>query len=67
MEDKKEFKKPIVLLENVPVDFTFERMLKSFIKQVQKDGILEEVKKRKYYVKPSELKRLAKKSKKRRY
>lgn len=63
MSDTKEFKKEIKLPENVTVDFTFEKMLKFFLKQVQKDGILDEVKKRKYYIKPSEKKRLAKKGK----
>lgn len=47
--------------ENVPVDFEFERMLKTFIKQVDNSGILQEVKSRRYFVKPSEKKRLAKK------
>jgi ribosomal protein S21 len=65
MSDTHETRKPIILPENVPVDYIFERMLKSFMKQVQKDGILEEVKRRKYYVKPSEIKRLAKKAKRR--
>jgi ribosomal protein S21 len=65
MSDTHEIKKPIILPENVPVNYEFERMLKSFMKQVQKDGILEEVKARKYYIKPSEIKRLAKKAKRR--
>ena len=66
MPDYKEPKKPIITpTENVPIDYVFEKMLKSFIKQVQKDGILEEVKRRKYYIKPSELKRLGKKAKRR--
>ena len=36
----------------------FERMLKRFIKKVKKDGILEEVRDRRHYVKPSVKKRL---------
>ena len=55
MEDKKEFKKSIQLPENVMVDYNFEKMLKSFIKQVEKDGILQEIKEKKYYQKPSEI------------
>jgi len=66
MIDPKEHKKPISPpLENVPVDYTFEKMLKSFLKQIDKDGILKEVKARRYYIKKSELKRLAAKSKRR--
>jgi ribosomal protein S21 len=64
MSDIKE-KKQIILPENVPTDYTFERMLKSFMKEIDKSGILKEVKARKYYIKPSEIKRLAKKSKRR--
>ena len=66
MADPRDSKKPeIKLPENVPVDFTFERMLKSFMKQVEKSGILQEIKERRYYIKPSTKKRLAKKSKRR--
>jgi ribosomal protein S21 len=55
---EKESKKPEVKLpENVPIDYKFERMLKSFIKNVDKLGILKEVKNRRYYIKPSEQKR----------
>jgi ribosomal protein S21 len=61
MADPRETKEkkftPVVLPENVPVDYNFERMLKSFIKQVDKTGILKEVKARRYYIKPSERKR----------
>jgi len=67
MEDTKEFKKPIIHIpENVPVNYEFERMLKNFTKQVEKSGILQEVKSRKFYIKPSEKNRLTKKSQKRR-
>jgi ribosomal protein S21 len=65
MSDPKDNKKEIKLPENVPVDYTFDRMLKSFMKQVDKSGILKEIKARKYYIKPSEIKRIAKKSKRR--
>ena len=65
MSDPKKEKKEINLPENVPVDYTFERMLKSFNNQVDRDGILQEVRARRYYIKPSEVKRLAKKSKRR--
>jgi ribosomal protein S21 len=55
---EKESKKPEVKLpENVPIDYNFERMLKSFIKNVDKLGILKEVKERRYYTKPSERRR----------
>ena len=57
--------KPIILPENVTVDLNFERMFKDFIKKVKKSGIIEEVKRRRYYVKPSEIKRLSKKLKRR--
>jgi ribosomal protein S21 len=55
MPDSKQDKKPIILPENVPMDFTFEKMLKSFLKEVEKNGILKEVKERRYYQKPSEI------------
>lgn len=38
-----------------------ERMVKRFNKKVKKLGIIDEVKDRRYYKKPSEVKRLAKK------
>lgn len=63
MADPKD-KKSINLPENVPVDYNFERMLKSFMKLIDKSGILQEVKTRRYYVKPSELRRLNQKKKK---
>jgi len=66
MQDNQEAKKPIINVPEGPVDFLFEKMLKNFIKTVQKTGILQEVKDRRYYVKPSEKKRLASKSKQRR-
>jgi ribosomal protein S21 len=62
MSDTHEIKKiTINLPENVSIDYNFERMLKSFLKQVDKEGILREVKSRRYYIKPSEVKRLSKK------
>jgi ribosomal protein S21 len=45
------------------VDPKFERMMKDFLKKVKKDGIIEEVKRRRYYTKPSEAKRLRKNGK----
>lgn len=56
MSDYKEHKKPeIKLPENVPTDYEFEKMLKIFIKKIQKDDILEEIRNRQYYIKPSEI------------
>jgi ribosomal protein S21 len=55
MEDKKEFKKPITLPENAPVDYAFENMLKKFKRESEE--IIREVKERRYYRKPSALKR----------
>jgi ribosomal protein S21 len=57
MDDKK---KAVELPINVQVDYGFEKMLKSFLKQVEKYGTLDELRKRRYYVKPSEQKRLGK-------
>jgi len=53
MNDKKpqiNFEEPTI------VNFDFERLLKTFLKQVLKDGILEEVRERRSYNKPSEIK-----------
>ena len=44
---------------------TAERMIKRFIKKCKKDGILQEVRDRRYYRKPSEIKRLKKAKRKR--
>ena len=55
--DKETKKTEVKLPENVPIDYNFERMLKSFTKNVDKLGILKEVKARRYYIKPSEQKR----------
>jgi ribosomal protein S21 len=57
--------KPPSTPENIPVNYEFERMLKNFTKAVEKTGVLREVRMRRYYVKPSEKKRLAAKSKRR--
>ena len=57
-------KKQIQLPENVVTDFAFENLLKKFIHDVKKSGVLEEVRARRYYVKPSMVKRLAKKGQK---
>jgi small subunit ribosomal protein S21 len=40
---------------------TTERMIKRFNKKVKKLGIIDEIKERRHYIKPSEQKRLAKK------
>ena len=65
IRDKEVKKVTVVLPENPPVDLNFERMLKSFIKKVQKDGVLEEVKRRRYYIKKSEQLRMEKKNNRR--
>ena len=58
MNDPRETKRVEVKLpENVPVDYTFEKMLKQFTKTVEKSGILKEVKARRYYEKPSAIQR----------
>lgn len=66
MSDKKEQKKIIAPPEDVPVDFKFEKLLKSFLRDVQKTGILREIRERRYYIKKSERKRLAKKKRRKR-
>ena len=43
--------------DDAPVDFAFDKMLKTFIKKVKTEGKLEELRTRKFYVKPSEIKR----------
>ena len=59
-------KRPEVKLpENVPVDYGFEKMLKSFIKTVEKSGVLQQVKARRYYIKKSALKRAEEKERNR--
>ena len=55
MSDPRENKKEVKLPENVPVDYVFEKMLKSFLKDVAKNGIIQEVRNRRYYNKPSEI------------
>jgi len=60
-------KKQVQLPTNVSVDYAFENMMKKFIHDVKKSGILEEVKARRYYIKESMKKRLAKKGQKRGY
>ena len=57
-------KKPVVLPTDVPIDFAFEKMFKDFIHKVKKEGIIEEIRRRRYYQKPSEKKRLARKGQK---
>ena len=41
-----------------PVDFIFEKMLKKFLRDVKKEGKLEELKRRQRYIKPSAIRRL---------
>jgi len=41
-----------------------ERMIRRFIKKVKKEGILEEIRQRKYFVKPSEVRRKQRKERK---
>ena len=60
MDEKKQVQLPV----GVTVDFAFENLLKKFIHDTKKSGILEEVRARRYYVKPSMVKRLAKKGQK---
>ncbi len=61
MDEKKQVQLPV----GVTVDFAFENLLKKFTHDVKKSGILEEIRNRRYYSKPSEIKRLAKKNKNR--
>lgn len=53
--DNKQEKKPINLPENIPTDYAFDRMVKDFLKQVERSGILKELRDRRYYSKPSEI------------
>lgn len=56
--------KPIIEDQpEVPVDKRFEKMMQDFLKKTKKDGIIEEVKRRRYYIKPSAAKRLRKNGK----
>jgi ribosomal protein S21 len=48
-------KKPVILPETTIINYEFEKMLKQFLKQVMKDGILQEIKERRYYTKSSEI------------
>lgn len=59
MSDPKKEKVEVKLPENVPVDYTFEKMLKQFTKTIEKSGIIKEIRARRYYIKPSEKKREA--------
>ena len=57
--NEKETKRPEVKLpENVPIDYEFDKRLKRFMKDIDKSGILQEVKARRYYIKNSETKRI---------
>ena len=57
-------KKSIVSPIEVPIDFVFEKMFKDFIHKVKKDQIIEQIRARRYYQKPSEIKRLKRKGQK---
>ena len=46
-------------------DPIFDYMFKKFLQQVKKDKIIEQVRARRYYSKPSEIKRLAQKARNR--
>lgn len=50
-------KQPTQLPAEVPVNIEFEKMLKNFLKDVNKSGILREVRDRMYYKKPSQVRR----------
>jgi len=56
-----------VIIRNPGDEIEFEKAIKVFKKMVQRSGILQEVKDRRYYVKPSERKHLLKKSPKTKY
>ena len=58
-------KKPIILPDNGVVNYQFEAMIKAFISKVKKDGTMEEIRARRYYIKPSAKKRAIKKGAKR--
>ena len=47
------------------IDPIFDYMFKKFLQQVKKDKIIEQVRARRYYSKPSEIKRLAQKARNR--
>ena len=53
--------------EKTTINYEFEKMFKRFQKQVQKEGIIREIRNRRYYMKPSEKRRMRlKKNRKRR-
>jgi len=52
-------KKPVILPTDAPIDYDFERKMKEFTSYVKRNGIIEEIRRRRYYIKKSELKRLA--------
>lgn len=67
MSDQKDKKIEIKLPENIVVDYSFEKILKSFLKDIRKEGILDEVKRRQHYEKPSDKLRRWKKEVERKY
>jgi ribosomal protein S21 len=56
-----ETKNKVITPTEGPVDFAFENLLKGFNREVKKLGIIEEVRRRRYYEKPSALRRLKEK------
>lgn len=50
-----------IIIKNPCDPKEFEKAMKLFKKKVNKEGFLQEVKERKYYIKPSERKRLKRK------
>jgi ribosomal protein S21 len=51
-------RKLITLPTDTMIDPVFEAMLKSFLSKTKREGIIEEVRRRRYYIKKSEQKRL---------
>jgi len=51
---------------NIRVDEPFEKALRRFKKKWEKAGILRDVRARAYYIKPSEARKIAKRSRRRR-
>jgi len=60
-------KKQVQPIEDAPVDYKFEELLKAHLRQIKKDGVIEGIRKRQYYVKPSDAKRLKLKERKNAY
>ena len=54
-------RKHFVKTDSKPKSLTFDQLLRNFKKKVERSGILQEVKEREYYEKPSMKRRLKKK------